>query len=706
MSVTPSIVQDTTAPLPWGQRRPHPTTAQITLWEHIHGDTTGLIAAFSGRRVRGKKDLQDETSRYFEWPAQRIQASQWLIGESDRDRDAYMCAHLVTKKRRVKANAATMIALYVDGDGAQVGPELPQPTAIIESSPGRQQFYWRLTKPVDPIVGEQLNKRLAKAMGADMSGWDLTQLLRPPGTRNYKYQGAPEVRIQSIEDRAYDPDELDRILPPLPAPAPKAEPRPAGRATGDAAAILTRMQNGKRGAELGDWYHRGHGAGNANAIDLSFHNATAFYSDRDPVVMDQLHRSSALMRDKWDEVHYADGTTYGQHTIDKAIADCHTSIGDLVARAPKIAFPEPAPTVEGAEAPDELAELRAKLATAEAEVERRGGVIDNLADVIHVQQVRLSTLEAEHADCRATFQAMKDVVSNKHLRGNETRVALVATWEMDSQRSRGIDTPKMSLAAVSERSGVSTNTASRVIQQLSEGDDAPFEREVTRTLKTGPDGTSVWVSSLLVRPRSATAKVSETLRAVANYVPDRAQHGGSPQATAARWQCREHPDSDVIVTATARCASCENVVGEPKVTVVKADRTLNHQVGDSDNTPLPVDDYVTLTHQLGDSDEFTLARADRIAREAVAIEGREIDPDKRVTPPESFGAETLGRIPFSKPAPPGSHDACAPLERPAPPRTAPWRCPECPALERRMLPDGSSRCVRGHVSPDIVEVAG
>jgi hypothetical protein len=36
--------------------------------------------------------------------------------------------------------------------------------------------------------------------------------------------------------------------------------------------------------------------------------------------MEQLFRQSGLIREKWDEVHYADGSTYGEKTIERAIA--------------------------------------------------------------------------------------------------------------------------------------------------------------------------------------------------------------------------------------------------------------------------------------------------------------------------------------------------------------------------------------------------
>ena len=35
--------------------------------------------------------------------------------------------------------------------------------------------------------------------------------------------------------------------------------------------------------------------------------------------MDRLFRRSGLMRPKWDEVHHADGRTYGEGTIDLSL---------------------------------------------------------------------------------------------------------------------------------------------------------------------------------------------------------------------------------------------------------------------------------------------------------------------------------------------------------------------------------------------------
>jgi hypothetical protein len=189
----------------------------LQLWTHLFGDKCGVIGGFSGLRpAPADKRLEETHSAYFSYPDEQHSASDWLRKEATRERETYFCAHLLTARRRVKENAAPLSALYVDGDGAKATSALPSPTAVIRSSPGREQFYWRLTEPVPPEFGERLNRRLAIAMEADRSGWDLTQLLRPPGTLNFKYASTPLVCILELKDERHDPVELDRLLAPLP----------------------------------------------------------------------------------------------------------------------------------------------------------------------------------------------------------------------------------------------------------------------------------------------------------------------------------------------------------------------------------------------------------------------------------------------------------------------------------------------------------
>lgn len=186
------------------------------LWEHAYGDLRGIVALFSGKRmVPGSRKLANCYSTFFQYPEEIAHAEHFCLGRSSEGCEVYSCAHLLNRRRRIKANAAPLLALYADGDGARVGNGIPEPTAVVLSSPGREQFYWRLASPMPPGEAELLNRRLSYAMGADESGWDLTQLLRVPGTQNHKYPEAPVVKIMALRDKRYDPQELYAALPPL-----------------------------------------------------------------------------------------------------------------------------------------------------------------------------------------------------------------------------------------------------------------------------------------------------------------------------------------------------------------------------------------------------------------------------------------------------------------------------------------------------------
>jgi putative DNA primase/helicase len=86
--------------------------------------------------------------------------------------------------------------------------------------------------------------------------------------------------------------------------------------------ILERMFKSENGYEIqrlfdGDTSMYG---GDESRADLALCNYLAFYTGKDAFLMDKLFRMSGLYRKKWDERHAADGRTYGQMTIEKAIS--------------------------------------------------------------------------------------------------------------------------------------------------------------------------------------------------------------------------------------------------------------------------------------------------------------------------------------------------------------------------------------------------
>jgi putative DNA primase/helicase len=192
-------------------------TSAEKFYRHLFGGQSSLLALFSGVRMPdGDVDEPSTRTRYFTYPASIGDALAHATKESDAGREVWHCAHLLKDSRRIKKNAAPVVTLWGDLDGVEVPNGTLLPTGVVESSPGRFHCYWRLSEEIPPEIAEDLNKRLAAVVGADPSGFDLTQLLRVPGTINYKYPDRPVVKILGLDgSRSYTPRELDEALPKI-----------------------------------------------------------------------------------------------------------------------------------------------------------------------------------------------------------------------------------------------------------------------------------------------------------------------------------------------------------------------------------------------------------------------------------------------------------------------------------------------------------
>lgn len=111
--------------------------------------------------------------------------------------DIYFTPNLFDRPERKKEYMISSCWLYADLD--RVDPrEIERgyrPTIAWQSSPKRFQALWEIPQSLDMEDHGVLNKRLTYYLGADRSGWDATQVLRLPGTRNYKYDPPPKVKL-------------------------------------------------------------------------------------------------------------------------------------------------------------------------------------------------------------------------------------------------------------------------------------------------------------------------------------------------------------------------------------------------------------------------------------------------------------------------------------------------------------------------------
>lgn len=131
----------------------------------------------------------------------------------DEGRDVYWCMHGFNKKRRLARYAEMPKLLWADLD--EIDPrglgDL-RPTVAWESSPGRFACLWMLDEVLDE---DTTNQKLTYLIGADKGGWDITQVLRVPGTLNHKYEDKPRVKLMWQDG---DPYKLKEIKAKLPAP--------------------------------------------------------------------------------------------------------------------------------------------------------------------------------------------------------------------------------------------------------------------------------------------------------------------------------------------------------------------------------------------------------------------------------------------------------------------------------------------------------
>jgi len=88
----------------------------------------------------------------------------------------------------------------------------------------------------------------------------------------------------------------------------------------DDAEVLEKARSAENSRKFEDlWNGRTAGYESHSEADMALCCLLAFWTGGDRSQIDRLFRQSGLMREKWDAVHYADGSTYGEKTIERAV---------------------------------------------------------------------------------------------------------------------------------------------------------------------------------------------------------------------------------------------------------------------------------------------------------------------------------------------------------------------------------------------------
>ena len=166
---------------------------------------------------------------FYAWPKSRDSVINHTLVSSAEGKDIYFSPVIYNKpiiegKDHIKGSNV----LWADFDGSaptweplgtgenaskapEPPPDLPAPTLRIQSSTeDHQHVYWKLdTFNNDVAYIEEKNRSIAYTSKADLGGWDIQQVLRPPYTTNYKHD--VPVTIAEESTRTYPGDAFSSL---------------------------------------------------------------------------------------------------------------------------------------------------------------------------------------------------------------------------------------------------------------------------------------------------------------------------------------------------------------------------------------------------------------------------------------------------------------------------------------------------------------
>lgn len=144
---------------------------------------------------------QSWEQKFFQWPTGREKVYDYVTKNQEK-LDVYVAPALYkTDQNALKPNVKGSTVVWVEFDGQQVidFQDLPEPDCIVQtSSDTHMHCYWKVDYFEDIPVLEGINRRLMFYLEADASGYDATQVLRPPLSKNWKHNGVP-VTLKSLE---------------------------------------------------------------------------------------------------------------------------------------------------------------------------------------------------------------------------------------------------------------------------------------------------------------------------------------------------------------------------------------------------------------------------------------------------------------------------------------------------------------------------
>lgn len=154
------------------------------------------------------------------WPAKREAIINFVLKWSASETEEVFFSPAIFKSRKpLQKEVLGSWVAWVDFDGnfPETWPKdtAPVPSLEVQSSTSvKRHAYWELDEFVGPKQVEEINRALAYAFDADMSGWDANQFLRPPHSVNRKYSKPIVTKVVKERPKTYPLSAFDHLPRP------------------------------------------------------------------------------------------------------------------------------------------------------------------------------------------------------------------------------------------------------------------------------------------------------------------------------------------------------------------------------------------------------------------------------------------------------------------------------------------------------------
>lgn len=155
---------------------------------------------------------------FYQWPKQKTAIVTHLLDQA-KSKDCYVAPSLfkAPSDKKQAWKGSNYVWVEFDGNAPSGTPSgIPEPSLRVRSSvKGHEHWYWRLDSFETELgVVEALSKKLTYTLDADKSGWDSSQVLRPPGTLHH--DSGRRVTLLSARNGSHSLGDFKNLIEPPP----------------------------------------------------------------------------------------------------------------------------------------------------------------------------------------------------------------------------------------------------------------------------------------------------------------------------------------------------------------------------------------------------------------------------------------------------------------------------------------------------------